>query len=602
MKCEHKPICLECCNNVGKCPECNEKVDPVRDKYLAESAQYFYDKTEEAKKEDEKEKKRLEEEEEIKRKTEEKKTELDQIKRVKCEVEEETRKANTRVEESDEKVRQKQNEIDTFDRDMDDTKKRLKEVNDQSEAISVDVTETAKKEEEVKREYEKVKMRQKQNSNEKENVSKAIQEDNEKLGKFAEQMNEIQAKIQNYEKRADKKETIELDLSFIGKADKMFKAIEEEEERKKQQNVGTRVVTGYIWSFWPWGGNAKERDPETIIESYEFREELGNTYTGLFRAYLKGDDDKSCIVKRVNLNRVICPNYASIKGMSAEDLSKFVEPYILHHSSNLKTNEIVKVSKYIVPECNSTPSSSYKWSRSGAQKSDYGYSFFYRYDLKFFGSNEVIDLEYLSRSGRIDPVVHGTSILEQLLKALIYLKSLKIVHRDINPENIYLSGELTKDRCPISLAGFTQAVSLTDDAIFVPLKTPTRCHPPECFRDGIISWPEVDLWSVGCSVAEVCMDGTALFTIPELSGMDVEDEEVVVKRLERMDKASEVCKTIVKMLLNPNPSKRGTLSSYLFTLNPDVTVVTAEKPAPFDRGSLERFVGSLFSDGKLPEK
>lgn len=595
MECGHKPICLECFKKDDKCPECGQKLMGNRDKFIAEVAGPIKKAIEE-----ENEKKRIE------TMTAEKKTELDKIKEMDNEIEEETKGVNAQVEESGEKLKEKQNEVDACDRDMDETKRKLEDVDNENMAILRSMYRNTEMEKVKGKEYEEAKAKQKMIEDKKENIIKEVQEDDEKREKLNARMEEIQAGIQAYEKREEQQEIVKLGMSFIGKADKMFDDIEEEKERKAQQSTGAWIVSEtieYVKSLWPWGGGSKDRDPETVLESYDFFEELGNEHSGLFRARLKKDDDgKNFIVRKVELSKRIESDRSALKGMNSEDLSKFVEPYILYLSNSLETNEIVKISKYIIPEYSSTLSSSYQWSRSTLRKSVSEYSYFYRYQLKTFSNSESIDLEYLSKAGRINPAVHGPSILKQLLKALAYLNSLKIVHRDINPVNIFLSGELTDSECPISLAGFSQAVSLTEDAIFVPLKTPTRFHPPECFRNDVISWPKVDLWSVGCTVAEVCMGGKPLFTVPELRTMTPSDEEVVERRLEGMDMVGEVCKRFVKIFLSLDPSKRTKASKCLLVLSPDTKVVLCEKPVPFDRDTLEHFVGSLFSHKNLPEK
>ena len=595
MGCGHKSICLECFRKDGKCPECGHELKEKKDKYIAGVAGTVI--------------KAIKEEEEktkIREMTAEKKTELDEIKRLDDEIEEETKDVNTQVEETEEKLKQKQGEVDACNKDMDETKKKLGDADSENANILKTMDETAEIEKAKKKEYEETKEKQKMIEDEKEIISKEIQEYNEKRDKLNEYKEEIQAKIQACERMNEQQEVIEVDLKFIEKADLMFNAIEEENSKKAQQSTGTWVVSGtvgYVKSLWPWGKGAKDRDPETILESYDFFEELGNDHSGLFRARLKKDGHSgNAIVRKVELSKKIEPGRSSLKSMNREDLSKFVEPYVLYHSAMLKTGEIAKISKYITPEYPSTSSSSYQWSRSTLRKSVSEYSYFYKYQLNPFSNSESIDLEYLSRTRRIDPVAHGVSILRQLLTALTYLNSLKIVHRDINPVNIYLNGELSNGECPISLAGFSQAASLTEDAIFVPLKTPTRFHPPECFRDEVISWPKVDLWSVGCTVAEVCMGGKPLFTVPELRRMTPEDEETVERRLEGMNMAGELCKMIVKMFLSLDPSKRGKPSKCLLMLSPEAKVVVAKNPAPFDRATLERFIGSLFSDGNLPEK
>lgn len=602
MECGHRSICLECFNKTRKCPECGKELKGDKNKYTAEKAKIIQNTI---KKEEEERKRKMEEEEKIKGMTIEKKAEIDRLEEDKTRIEEETKEVYTRVIDSDEKIKQKQDKVGARDKDKDDIKKKIDEISEENDVNSKVLIETTEKEIEEKRECEEIKERHKKIAEEREKEIKTIQEDNERINELKVLKAKREAEIRAKENMSElKKEVIELDVSFISIADKMFNSIEEE-KRKKGQSTGYWGMPN-IMNLWYWGKSNNERDKETILESYDFYEELGNTHTGLFRAHLKensADIEANVIVKKIDLDNVIGPSRESVESISKNDLSKFVEPYILYHSSKLRTNEIVKIDKYLTPENASTPSSKYQWSRSIFKKSDSKYSFFYRYSLSPFGYGKSIDLEYLSKTDLIDHSVHCSSILEQLLKALVYLKSLKIVHRDINPENIFLSGNITRDVCPISLAGFTQASSISDNPINVPIKSFTRFHPPECFKGGIVSWLEADLWSVGCTVAEVFRKGRPLFTVRELKDMTPGNETAVKEKLdEELGEDDDLCRIIVKSILNPDPKKRGKLARYVYMLNCGATLVVAKEHVPFNEASLRHFVGYLFANNGLSEK
>ena len=260
MECGHRSICLECFKKDGRCPECGNKLEGVKDKYIADLASVIQGAIDSVKKDEEAMKMEME---------------IDQIKKDDNEVEEETKRLNDRVEESDEKYKQKQDEIDAFSKDVAETRKRLEDADEENVVIARSMTEAAEKEEAKQREIEETRRRQERVMVEKEAISKAIKEDSEKREKLSEDMSKIQEKIQACERRSEKGKKVELDLKFIGEADQMFNAIDEENSKKAQQSTGTWMVQGTVEcmkSVWALYGGSKGRDPEEVLESYCFYE------------------------------------------------------------------------------------------------------------------------------------------------------------------------------------------------------------------------------------------------------------------------------------------------------------------------------------------
>lgn len=618
MECGHSSICMECFKKGGKkCPVCGKVLNGNKNKKIAEIAGPI--------------KKAREEEE---RNAEVKRAAAEQEKAAEAAYEQAKGSNEALIREIEEENAQGKNaeeNIAQFAEGIESNKHKKEEAERTLDAMKKEATDTAKmQDEEVDREKKlredirrlSADIEQKDADIREEEAaatraSEAERPRQEQLKKDDEEvLAQIKAKeaaIQARKNRNKNKTIVPLDLSFIDKAKEALDREEAEATAKDQQGAWSQVLNGtvgYMKGLWSWGSGDKELDVETVLESYDFFEELGDTRTGLFRARLKedkGGNKMNTVVRRVGLNKKLGPSVASVKGVRTVELSKFNELYIMHHASRLKGGEIARVAKYIVPESSATPSASYQWSRSCVNDNNDEYAFFYSVALKPFRGNEAIDLEYLARSGVIDPAVHGPSILAQLLRAVSYLKSLGVAHRDINTGNIFLRGELTNEACPVALAGLSQATSLTENAVLVPLKAHTRFHPPECFQEAPISWIKADLWSVGCSVAEACSRGDPLFSIPELRSLLAEgtlDEkrEFVDRKLSKMGKATPQCKAVIKRLLEPNPADRGSSLKSLLMLEPDATIEEASDPAPFDKETLECFVEVLFSGGCLPEK
>eukprot|EP00049_Salpingoeca_infusionum_P006270 m.104223 g.104223 ORF g.104223 m.104223 type:complete len:676 (-) comp13257_c1_seq1:314-2341(-) len=97
----------------------------------------------------------------------------------------------------------------------------------------------------------------------------------------------------------------------------------------------------------------------------------------------------------------------------------------------------------------------------------------------------------------------------QLLCALKLLRMCRLIHADVKPDNILLTpGSPSSFTVPVTLVDFGNAVPCTQDAIGAYLDTfeiqTMLYRAPEVFL-GLHIGPEMDVWSVGCIVAELAL-------------------------------------------------------------------------------------------------
>lgn len=113
--------------------------------------------------------------------------------------------------------------------------------------------------------------------------------------------------------------------------------------------------------------------------------------------------------------------------------------------------------------------------------------------------------------GNILQEIHKQYIIYQLLRALKYIHSGELIHRDLKPSNLLLNSD-----CHAKLCDFGLCRSLASDAsdmskIALTDYVATRWYrPPEIILGSVKYSKGVDMWAVGCIIAEL-MSGKPLF-------------------------------------------------------------------------------------------
>ena len=120
-------------------------------------------------------------------------------------------------------------------------------------------------------------------------------------------------------------------------------------------------------------------------------------------------------------------------------------------------------------------------------------------------------LELLEESpDGIDPKLIRSFVF-QMCKAIHYLHSKNMIHRDVKPENLLISENMELKLCDF---GFARKICLDDKNNNIDAMTDyvaTRWYrSPELLLSNGIYGPEVDYWAVGCIMGELA-DGNPMF-------------------------------------------------------------------------------------------
>lgn len=201
------------------------------------------------------------------------------------------------------------------------------------------------------------------------------------------------------------------------------------------------------------------------------------------------------------------------------------------------------------------------------------------------------DLHAVIRANILEDI-HKQFIMYQLFKALKYMHSAELLHRDVKPSNLLLNSE-----CQMKIADFGLArslTSITDDETSAPILTDyvaTRWYrAPEILFGSTRYTFGVDTWSSGCILGEL-LGGKPIFPgtstmnqldrIMEVTGKPANEDIVAVqspfavtmleslpppkpkKTPELFPRASHQAADLLQKLLQFNPEKRITAEEAL---------------------------------------
>lgn len=131
-------------------------------------------------------------------------------------------------------------------------------------------------------------------------------------------------------------------------------------------------------------------------------------------------------------------------------------------------------------------------------------------DIDFYLVFEFMetDLYAAIRAGILEDI-HKQYVLYQLVKALKYLHSGGLVHRDIKPNNILLNSQCLAKVCDFGLARYVEA-SAKGSAALTDYVATRWYRAPEILVGSTSYSAAVDMWAVGCILGEL-YTGRAIF-------------------------------------------------------------------------------------------
>ena len=185
--------------------------------------------------------------------------------------------------------------------------------------------------------------------------------------------------------------------------------------------------------------------------------------------------------------------------------------------------------------------------------------------VKFFGFFEtnnqlLIKMEYI-KYGTLSKWIkthkkiseeEASTILHQILSAVVYLHGKQICHRDIKPENIMLSRE--NDLNSIKIIDFGLSSQNFDKLMHHDYCGTYIYMAPEQIEKKLY-FISVDIWSIGILMFMLLNNGKHPFYIKGISKKDF-DKKVERCKINFYNKISPMAKHLIFKLLEPNPSWR----------------------------------------------
>ena len=95
---------------------------------------------------------------------------------------------------------------------------------------------------------------------------------------------------------------------------------------------------------------------------------------------------------------------------------------------------------------------------------------------------------------------HAQYFVYQILRGLKYIHSANVLHRDLKPSNL-----LVNSNCDLSICDFGLARGVVADETLTEYVVTRWYRAPELLTESQYYGPPVDLWSVGCILAEVLL-------------------------------------------------------------------------------------------------
>lgn len=119
------------------------------------------------------------------------------------------------------------------------------------------------------------------------------------------------------------------------------------------------------------------------------------------------------------------------------------------------------------------------------------------------------DLHAVIRAKILQPI-HKQFVTYQLVKALYFMHSAELLHRDVKPSNLLLNADCSVKLCDFGLCRSALDESVSSGSILTDYVATRWYRAPEILLGSTAYGKAVDMWSVGCILGEM-LTGRAIF-------------------------------------------------------------------------------------------